>query len=272
MFQKLKSALGTPTGESPSTATSAFPSRAGSPPPADANHAARAPAERELAQSLLTRASIPVSLDDCRTCSDPCDEDEHAGGGGPTHVSYPRNFDVDWESELLGSSKPNDRQLVVSTGKSDWPHDHTEDKTSLSHHLAKVLPEPKSGKKNEAQDDDGVPPGIYDSAPLASSRFGLFSSSLVSHSRHESGDSAGGLHQSVLVFPDWQVVLDVENSPRGAQELVDGVLGGGGAGRQQTWTLPYRAVVLLCSHKRRDKRCHVAAPLLEKVRPPPEGV
>lgn len=26
--------------------------------------------------------------------------------------------------------------------------------------------------------------------------------------------------------------------------------------------LPYRAVVLLCSHKKRDRRCHIAAPLL----------
>lgn len=32
--------------------------------------------------------------------------------------------------------------------------------------------------------------------------------------------------------------------------------------RFQTWPLAYRAVILLCSHKRRDKRCHIIAPLL----------
>lgn len=30
----------------------------------------------------------------------------------------------------------------------------------------------------------------------------------------------------------------------------------------RTRLLPYRAVVLLCSHKRRDKRCHIVAPIL----------
>ena len=76
----------------------------------------------------------------------------------------------------------------------------------------------------------------------------------------------------------------------GAKELFDGTLdstaGRGGklsenpesVGRRRSWTMPYRAIVLLCksiysslsyirsfylgSHKRRDKRCHIAAPLL----------
>ena len=87
---------------------------------------------------------------------------------------------------------------------------------------------------------------------------------------------------------------EVENSQAGAKRLYDTVLKSGlGAegvfvpendredvGRIRSWVMPYRAIVLLCrsssylnhrgkgcrltpgSHKRRDKRCSIAAPLL----------
>lgn len=62
-----------------------------------------------------------------------------------------------------------------------------------------------------------------------------------------------------VVFPDWKVCLEVENSRAGAQSLWDGALSGklGRAGRllqndgegvdrRRSWVLPYRAIVLLC--------------------------
>ena len=64
----------------------------------------------------------------------------------------------------------------------------------------------------------------------------------------------------MLVFPDWKVVHEVENSPAGAKGLwqgaLDGKLGRAGArvsegssdvDRRRSWVLPYRAVVLLCA-------------------------
>lgn len=62
----------------------------------------------------------------------------------------------------------------------------------------------------------------------------------------------------MLVFPDWKVVHDVENTSEGAKALFDGALTGtlgragrafkdeGGTERRRSWVLPYRAVVLLC--------------------------
>lgn len=62
----------------------------------------------------------------------------------------------------------------------------------------------------------------------------------------------------MLVFPDWKVVHELENSMEGANEIWDGLLapdvGRSGkrsdrpdsVGRRRSWTLPYRAVVLLC--------------------------
>lgn len=84
----------------------------------------------------------------------------------------------------------------------------------------------------------------------------LYSSSLVS----QSDDCKD---QTVLVFPDWKVVNDVENSKDGAKALYDTELGGsvGRAGltlssgggsdgvfRKRSHVMPYRAIVLLCEY------------------------
>jgi hypothetical protein len=80
----------------------------------------------------------------------------------------------------------------------------------------------------------------------------LYSSSLITQSDDPQD-------QMCIVFPDWKVVLEVENSPAGAKALYDGALAGtlgrvgrslqdNGAGveRKRSWVLPYRAIVLLC--------------------------
>jgi len=81
----------------------------------------------------------------------------------------------------------------------------------------------------------------------------LYSSSFIS----QSDDLED---QSVIVFPDWKVVNEVENSLAGAQALWTDALKGGlgragatssdvdqaGVGRKRSYVLPYRAIVLLC--------------------------
>jgi len=65
----------------------------------------------------------------------------------------------------------------------------------------------------------------------------------------------------------------VESSVNGAEALWDQILNPavGRAGRLgansavKSWTLPYQAVLLLCSHKRRDARCAIAAPVLKRA-------
>ena len=90
----------------------------------------------------------------------------------------------------------------------------------------------------------------------------LYSSSLISQADDPED-------QSVLVFPDWKVVNEVENTLQGAQALYDDILKGGigkagrsldaeakdGVGRKRSWVLPYRAVVLLCRSMARDLHC-----------------
>lgn len=84
----------------------------------------------------------------------------------------------------------------------------------------------------------------------------LYSSSLIS----QSDDCTD---QTVLVFPDWKFVNDVENSADGAKALYDTELGstigragltlnsdgeGQGVLRKRSYVMPYRAIVLLCEY------------------------
>ncbi|KAK8866114.1 hypothetical protein IAR55_001265 [Kwoniella newhampshirensis] len=256
----------------------------------------------QLAKQLET-ASVPVSASDCSTCDDPCPPPSGEGATGAGTVAevydgksyeeyihdkygdldeYPAGLDVDWESDLAGSAKGGKgRVVVISTGKSDWERDHTDEKDSLAHHLAKVVesaPAPCATPSKTADSSDTLPYVSASafpppSAPLSSPIQpppSLYSSSLISQSDDPSD-------QTVLVFPDWKVVHEVENSREGAQGLYAAALSGelgragkegaeeNGIGRRRSWVLPYRAIVLLCSHKRRDKRCHIAAPLLRSA-------
>lgn len=61
-------------------------------------------------------------------------------------------------------------------------------------------------------------------------------------------------HETVLVFPDFKVVTEVQRSVQGARELwesaVDPSIGRDGAYLEKstlkTWVLPYSCVILLC--------------------------
>ncbi|WVW82530.1 hypothetical protein I302_104541 [Kwoniella bestiolae CBS 10118] len=251
----------------------------------------------------LQKDKVPVSETDCASCSNPCADGEASGNGagtiaeviydGKSYEEYvlekygelgelPKGFDMDWETELPDSSKGGKgRIVVISTGKSDWERDHVDEKGSLAHHLDKAISSAPSIKEqntdNKAKNTlSYISPSAFPapSQPLShpiSIPPSLYSSSLISQSDDPSD-------QTVLVFPDWKVVHEIDNSLQGAKELYDHQLSGelGRAGRKgveeddeyarrRSWVLPYRAVVLLCSHKRRDKRCHIAAPLLRSA-------
>ncbi|OBZ70092.1 Altered inheritance of mitochondria protein 32 [Grifola frondosa] len=212
----------------------------------------------------LQAASIPVSEAECRGCANPCDEG---------HEEYPAKFDVDLESELLGSVKPYSRQVVISTGKSDWPKEVTEAEGTLAAFLSSL-----SGGPKPASDGSASPPevpakvpvavaGVFDSADLAKISKVTF---LNGSHRTVCEDEQ---KETVLVFPDYKVVTGVDRSPDGAEKLWRSTVSPdlhvrtppAGGSELKTWILPYSCVIMLCSHKRRDNRCAIAAPKLEST-------
>ena len=203
--------------------------------------------------SKLDSAGVPYTLDSCRGCADPCDLG---------HEEWPNRFDVDLSSDMLGSVKPYGRQVVISTGKSDWAREVTEDSGSLAEHLSnahsKLISSSTSSRPAKSKD---APPGVFN--PAESTRLSVLNGS------HREVGCVPKTH-AVLVFPDYKIVKDVPATAEGAKEFwkaaLDPSIGIEGAKSEsgfKSWVLPYSAVILLCSHKRRDNRCHIAAPVLE---------
>ncbi|KAF8901720.1 Sucrase/ferredoxin-like-domain-containing protein [Gymnopilus junonius] len=214
----------------------------------------------------LRASDVPVTTADCRACADPCDLG---------HEAYPRRFDIDMDTQMLGSVKPYHRQIVISTGKSDWTKDITDDKQSLAAAFVEVtsntgpsLPATSVSPKPTSPPSKGVRPvtGLFSTSD--STRTSVLNGSHRSLCHEED-------HESVLVFPDFKVVTEVRHSVQGARELwesaVDPSVEREGAyfekSNLKTWILPYSCVILLCSHRRRDNRCGIAAPKLEHGNP-----
>ncbi|GAA5923606.1 sucrase/ferredoxin-like domain-containing protein [Sporobolomyces koalae] len=242
------------------------------------------PSPSDSILSQLEARAVPIEklLDACKACTDNCDEDEDDHDDEPE--SYPRGFDVDLDSDMLGSFKGFARQVVISTGKADWEREVTDETDSLAQLLrdqyATSLKKPSflgslarkfsstvnlSGSTTSSDENKEVP-GVLPTAArpnstLTTNNLSIVNSSFVSSSHH-------GHKESVMIFPDYKVVHDVEAKKEHADEMVDKYLSiengraGSSSSSLRSWPLPYRAVILLCSHKKRDKRCHIAAPLL----------
>ncbi|KAF8076150.1 multicopper oxidase-domain-containing protein [Lyophyllum atratum] len=192
-------------------------------------------------RSQLEAAAVPVTTADCRSCSDPCELG---------HESYPDRFDVDRDSQMLGSVKPYRRQVVISTGKSDWDREVTETKGSLAAYLMAAQnhsnlpisePTPPSTPPPKAV---RATPGVF--RPQDSTRI-----SILNGSHNTMSDDID--QETVLIFPDYTIVADVPRTREGAQGLwesaVDPNVDRGGAVLEKTpfktWVLPYSCVILL---------------------------
>ncbi|KAI0081669.1 hypothetical protein K474DRAFT_1656024 [Panus rudis PR-1116 ss-1] len=185
----------------------------------------------------LQEAAIPVSTGDCRYCPDPCDEG---------HEEYPARFNVDFETQMLGSVKPYRRQVIIGTGKSDWPSHINLDFHSLASYLESAVDSaPKSLPPGQPSNDAKKVPGVFDSSTVTKI-------SILNGSHHTVADDPD--HDTVLILPDYKVVTNIERSKKGAQELfaaaVDPAFGRAGrvveGSNVRSWVLPYSCVILLC--------------------------
>lgn len=213
---------------------------------------------------LLKSVDVPVIDADCRFCPDPCDQD---------HDDFAK-MSIDMESDLLGSVKPYRRQVVISTGKSDWHQEVTEADGTLAAFLCSANEQHRTnsdstGEASSAPNDNKrLPSGLF--TQDTSTRLSILNGSHHSLSLHHYPSPT---LETVIILPDYKVVTDVPRSLEGAETLwksaLDPAYGRSGAPERsdtlKSWVLPYSCLILLCSHKRRDKRCAIAAPVLEKT-------
>ncbi|CAI2177189.1 14738_t:CDS:10 [Funneliformis geosporum] len=195
-----------------------------------------------------------VTIESCEGCSVPCS----------THQVYPSYLKINQELPLQGTVKPFSKHVLISTGKIDWQAHIEDEHESLASHLAKVINVTNGSdqKKNETIDKGSKKPKI-----------------LITNSNRKNGDYDPLISNGddVLLFPDNIIIRHV--SPKHAAEFRNQFLcnkfGRGDDDliqKNPSPTLPvtftvekmlYKSVILICSHKRRDKRCGVTAPLLK---------
>ncbi|KAF8484862.1 Sucrase/ferredoxin-like-domain-containing protein [Russula ochroleuca] len=253
----------------------------------------------EQAHAALEAAGVPVSFADCRNCPNPCEDGKQTHSSIPLgalnrvfagHEEYPQKIAsmIDTTSDMLGSVKPYRRQVVISTGKSDWGRSVTDEKDSLASYISAIekasAPLVISPGGTSAP---GTPPGtpgtpVTPTTPqqqllLPPAVAGIFKDSenhavAILNGSHDTLSKSND-HETVLVFPDYKVLTEVPRSLDGARELwrnsVNPSVPRLGYASTETgtsvrsWVIPYTCVILICSHRRRDVRCAVVAPKLE---------
>ncbi|ORZ25613.1 Sucrase/ferredoxin-like-domain-containing protein [Absidia repens] len=164
--------------------------------------------------------------DDCLTCQDPCEE----------HQAYPP-LDIKTDRNIAATTKPYNRHILIATSQTDWP------------------------KKIE-QDKDSIANALLSSRPDRSTM--ITCSSLVSIHSTISGA------QDLFILPDnivvaqchagnvdslWAYLQQLDSNKENPPSPSDGLV---------VKPNPYSGLLLLCSHRRRDKRCGVTAPILAR--------
>ena len=135
-------------------------------------------------------------------------------------------------------------QVVISTGKSDWESEVTEEKGTLAAFLNAANSSLNTSKKPKSTDGPSVP-GVF--SHTEAGRLAILNGSHKSFS-HD------GSHETVIILPDFKVMSGVPRTPEGAEALwrtaLDPSLGRAGAAsikdQLKTWVLPYSCLILLC--------------------------
>ncbi|KAG2229283.1 Sucrase/ferredoxin-like-domain-containing protein [Thamnidium elegans] len=179
-----------------------------------------------------------IVVKDCDTCVEECDE----------HSQFPSYLDLDSESPLLGSMSPYGRHFMISTAQSDWPERIEEDYGTLAANLQALL---------VAQ-------------PMSWRTFVTNTSLIPQHGTTVS------CSLDVVILPDNIIVGNV--TPDDAQLLYDVFVKmplpiesvditkykNLNIGELGVYPNPYENMILICSHRKRDKRCGVTAPILAR--------
>ena len=188
---------------------------------------------------------------------------------------------VDTTSNMLGSFKPFTKQVVISTGKHDWEHNITDNELTLagmldrtqdtfklkddtgimSRIMAKRAANPSGQKTPPLSTITPKIEGVFDTRLQGNGIIQILNGSHISSSNKSQRESA-------LVFPDYVIVENIAVNREAAEDFFKSHLAVNHLVASEraikTYPLPYIATVLICSHKSRDKRCAITAPIIER--------
>ncbi|RIB06716.1 Sucrase/ferredoxin-like-domain-containing protein [Gigaspora rosea] len=201
------------------------------------------------------------SKNPCIVCQNPC----------PTHPSYPSNLKFDLTSPLKDTIQPYIRHVIISTGKSDWEKIIELNQGSLASELSKCQSEIMNNNNN----NDSLTKE-RDSKKKENFKFKKDRIMITNCSRSNTQFSLFNWGNDVLIFPDNLLIRNVSvkhakefynqfllNQQNKSIEIKESDTRNYNIIKFEKDEIPYKAVILICSHKRRDIRCGVAGPLLK---------
>ncbi|KAI8368924.1 Sucrase/ferredoxin-like-domain-containing protein [Blakeslea trispora] len=176
---------------------------------------------------------------DCNTCpATDCEE----------HQPYPSYLELDTTSPLLGSMSPYGRHIMISTAQCDWPERIEEDKGTLAANLQALLVANPMPWRTFITNTSMIP------SHATTVRCGLDVVILPDNivAGNVTPDDAELLYEMFvkMPLPEGPVQPDRWHG----LDLKDLVV----------YPNPYDSMVLICSHRKRDKRCGVTAPYLNR--------
>lgn len=176
-------------------------------------------------------------VDSCTGCSDPCSE----------HKEYPSYLSIEKDFPILGSVKPYGRHVIIATGSSDWPKKIEQTEGTFAYSLSEASHKNKSNPwKNLVTNSSLV--STYSTIPDACDVMILPDNIIVSN---VTSDKADDFYNLFLATPLPTEPMDIDLASKNEK-----------LGDMQIHKNPYKTMLLLCSHKKRDKRCGITAPIL----------
>ncbi|RIA93434.1 Sucrase/ferredoxin-like-domain-containing protein [Glomus cerebriforme] len=191
---------------------------------------------KDFKTSTETTISIEeiTSENPCLACQSPCS----------IHPSYPSNLKINHEANLHGTVQQHTRHIIISTGKSDWDKVIELDSGSLSSEIYKYQ------QQKKGNDDNKI---------------------LITNSNRQNSSLSfltflSFFGNDILIYPDNLIVRNVSTGK--VKEFYDQYLLNKSLDDKEKFNffvekIPYKAVILICGHKRRDIRCGIAGPILK---------
>lgn len=177
-------------------------------------------------------------VDDCTGCANPCAD----------HKEYPSNLKIELDFPILGSVKPYGRHIIIATGSSDWPKHIEDDKGTFAHSLSDAQHKPSKSNpwKNLITNSSLV--STHSTVPNSCDLMILPDNIIVSN---VTSDNAEDFYNLFIATPLPTEPMDIELMKKDDR-----------LAEMKIQKNPYKTLLLLCSHRKRDKRCGVTAPIL----------
>ncbi|XBW38503.1 hypothetical protein QEN19_004093 [Hanseniaspora menglaensis] len=211
------------------------------------------PSDSEVVSLLQEQLSIAECTKSCDSLA--CDD------GSPDQSLWPQFKDIDMSSPLYNSSKPSTIQFLIPTNKSNWKHDAIKDEFSLDSvpRELDLLLKDFEGKFGVNVVDQPIGKDIFDKNVMSFKKleklhvlpFFITFENVILEELESMLDIAiplllntNGIHTRSELIEKLKTLLknlSVTVSPLDLSNLL-----------------------LLCSHKNRDKRCFITAPIMKK--------